>query len=89
MTDKDKQLEALNAERWRMATNLTITMLVIYFGFILLTAFGKGFISSLIAPGLSWGILLGILVILSAWVLTFVYVRWANNRYDEEIKRLK
>lgn len=89
MNQKEQALEALNAQRWRISTNLTLIMLVIYFGFILLTAFAKGFISTQIIPGLSWGILLGVLVIISAWVLTLRYVRWANNTFDEEVKRLQ
>ena len=34
------------------------------------------------SPGLSVGILLGGLVIVSAWVLSMIYVLWANGRYD-------
>ena len=33
--------------------------------------------------------LLGALVIVSCWVLTWIYVRWANTRYDPEIERLR
>ncbi|MHC5599417.1 MAG: DUF485 domain-containing protein [Nostoc sp.] len=43
---------------------------------------------SLVVPGLSLGILLGALVIVSAWVLIFIYVRWANSSYDDQIARL-
>lgn len=49
-------------------------MIVIYFGFVLLVAYDKPLLGQQIVPGLSWGILLGALVILSAWVLTFIYV---------------
>jgi hypothetical protein len=38
--------------------------------------------SILLSPGLSVGILLGGLVIVSAWVLSMIYVLWANKRYD-------
>ena len=34
---------------------------------------------ALLAPGLSLGMLLGALVIVVAWVLTWIYVRWANT----------
>jgi len=34
MTDKDKQLEALATQRWRIALQLTLAMIAIYFGFI-------------------------------------------------------
>lgn len=83
------ELHALSARRTRVATTLTLLMVIVYFGFIALVAFGKGFLATLLAPGLSWGILLGALVIVGAWVLTFVYVRWANTVYDEAIHRLR
>ena len=89
MNDKSSELRALSAKRTRIATVLTLLMVIIYFGFIALVAFGKGFLASLLTPGLSWGILLGALVIVGAWVLTFVYVRWANTVYDEAISRLR
>jgi uncharacterized membrane protein (DUF485 family) len=44
----------------------------------------------LLTRGLSVGVLLGALVIVSSWVLTWIYVRWANTRYDaglEEVRR--
>lgn len=88
MDDRAKALAALAAARWRIALLLTSTMMFIYFGFILLIAFNKPLMGLLIAPGLSLGILLGALVIVSAWVLIFVYVRWANNNYDEKIARI-
>ncbi len=37
---------------------------------------------------MSWGILLGALVIVSAWVLIYIYVRWANSNYDEKITQI-
>ena len=89
MTDRSSELHALSAKRTRIATTLTLLMVIIYFGFIALVAFGKGFLASLLAPGLSWGILLGALVIVGAWLLTFVYVRWANTVYDEAISRMR
>ena len=46
-------------------------------------------IGTLIAPGLSLGILLGALVIVMSWVLTWIYVRWANTHYDRELEDLQ
>ncbi|HCF30640.1 MAG TPA: DUF485 domain-containing protein [Cyanobacteria bacterium UBA11049] len=80
MDERAKALTALAAERWRVALLLTIAMMFFYFGFILLIAFNKPLMGTLVVPGLSWGILLGELVIISAWVLIYIiYVRWANN----------
>lgn len=64
-------------------------MMVIYFGFILLIAYNKPLLGTLIAPGLSLGILLGALVIVAAWVLVYIYVRWTNNYFDKEISNIR
>ncbi|MGI9077609.1 MAG: DUF485 domain-containing protein [Gemmatimonadaceae bacterium] len=84
----DPRLRALAALRWKIAVALTAAMIAIYFGFIALIAFQKPLMGRLLTRGLSVGILLGALVIISAWLLTWVYVRWANTRYDEELARI-
>jgi uncharacterized membrane protein (DUF485 family) len=72
----------------RIALALTAAMVAVYFGFIALIAYRKPLLGRLLAPGLSLGILLGALVIVASWLLTWVYVRWANTRYDAELERL-
>jgi uncharacterized membrane protein (DUF485 family) len=82
-------LEAVAAARWRIAISLTIAMMVAYFGFILLVAFNKPLLATLVAPGLSLGMLLGALVIVVAWALTWIYISWANAHYDASVKGLR
>jgi uncharacterized membrane protein (DUF485 family) len=82
-------LEQVAAARWRIAIALTVAMMVIYFGFILLVAFQPGLLGRPLVEGLSLGILLGALVIVSAWILTLVYVRWANAHYDTSLDGLR
>ena len=79
------QLKALDSARWRISIALTVAMMVFYFGFILLVAYAKPLLGRLLVPGLSLGILLGALVIVAAWVLIWIYVRWANTHYDAAI----
>ena len=85
----DPTLEAVSAARWRMAILLTTTMMVVYFGFILLVAFNKPLLGTPLIAGLSLGMLLGVLVIVAAWVLTWIYVRWANTHYDASLRGLR
>lgn len=85
----EARLKAVAANRWRVAIALTCAMVAVYFGFILLIAYAKPVLARLIAPGLSIGILLGALVIVASWILTWVYVRWANTHYDRELGRLR
>jgi len=89
MDDQSSDLRILSARRTRIAMTLTLLMVIIYFGFIALVAFGKGFLGTLLSPGLSIGILLGALVIIGAWLLTYVYVGWANRVYDPAIEKLR
>ena len=42
-----------------------------------------------LVPGLSVGILLGVLVIVASWVLIWIYVRWANRHYDRAVADLR
>lgn len=89
MSDPHSQLQSLARRRWRMAVCLTSGMVVVYFGFIALIAFNKPLLATLLAPGLSLGILLGALVIGTAWLLTWAYVRWANRHYDSALDDLR
>ncbi|HEY8232636.1 MAG: DUF485 domain-containing protein [Vicinamibacterales bacterium] len=89
MNEKQQALEALAAAQWRLALRLTTAMMAVYFGFILLVAWAKPLLARQLVPGLSLGILLGALVIVSAWVLIRIYVRWANSHYDAAVARIR
>ncbi|MGQ0765622.1 MAG: DUF485 domain-containing protein [Gemmatimonadota bacterium] len=88
MDSREERLRRLARSRARVATLLTAAMIVIYFGFILLIAFNKPLMGRLLTPGLSVGVLMGALVIVASWILTWVYIRWANVRYDVELREL-
>lgn len=89
MTDREHRLRDLARRRLRLAAMLTVAMVIIYFGFILLIAFDKPMMGSLVSRGLSVGILAGALVIVATWILTFIYVRWTNTHYDHVIREMK
>ena len=88
MPEVDLKLRELDRARWRIALALTAGMVLVYFGFIALVAFGRSVLAIEVMPGLSLGILLGALVIVASWVLTWVYVRWANTVYDPAVRSL-
>ncbi|MGE5545264.1 MAG: DUF485 domain-containing protein [Solirubrobacterales bacterium] len=71
-------------KRSTFAWTLTIIMLAIYFGFIFLIAYGKDFLGTSLAGGVTTiGLPIGVGVILCAIVLTGIYVRRANTEFDE------
>ena len=85
MEQHERRLTELGAARWRVAGTLTVAMMVMYFGFIALIAYNKELLARPVTRGLTLGILLGALVIVASWVLTWIYVRWANAHYDTEV----
>ncbi len=84
-----KSLRALANRRWRISLWLTGAMMFVYFGFILLVAFNKELMGKTLIPGLSIGILLGALTIVTAWVLIYIYVSWANKNYDDQLEDIR
>jgi uncharacterized membrane protein (DUF485 family) len=88
VSQPQSQVRELDAARWRVALALTGAMVVLYFGFILLVAYGRPLLAVQVVPGLTLGILLGALVILISWLLTWVYVRWAATHYDPRVDAL-
>jgi uncharacterized membrane protein (DUF485 family) len=72
----------LRKVRGRLARQLTITMCVIYYGFILAIAFKPGWLAIKLDSVITLGIPVGLGVIVSAIVLTGIYVRRANSSFD-------
>jgi uncharacterized membrane protein (DUF485 family) len=86
---RDPLFNELVARRARLAWALSAAMLVIYFGFILLIAFAPRFLGTPIGHGVTTiGIPIGLLVIISAFVLTGIYVSRANAEFDPITRRL-
>ena len=80
---RDRRFQELVAKRSRFAWALSAAMLAIYFGFIFIIAFAPKSLGTPIGSGtMTVGIPLGLLVIVSAFVLTGLYVRRANSEFD-------
>lgn len=87
---RSPSFQALVSSRNKFGWTLSILMLVIYLGFILLVAYDKPLLAQKLGGGtISLGIVLGLGVIVSAFVLTAIYVVRANGRFDELTEQLK
>ena len=74
--------------KWTVSVLLTVCLFVVYYGYILLVAVDKPFLARKIGAYTTLGIPLGVAVIVLSWVLTAVYVLWANGSYDAAVKDL-
>lgn len=76
--------------RSKFGWTLSVVMLIIYLGFILLVAYDKSLLAQKIGGGTtSLGIVLGLAVIIIAFLLTAIYVVRANGRYDDLTDQVK
>ncbi|MEX5340824.1 DUF485 domain-containing protein [Pseudomonas sp. I2] len=74
----------------RLNGSLTLTMLVAYYGFVLLVAFAPGVLGQSLAGGVtSVGMLVGVLMVLLSFLLTGLYVHRANNVLDPLNEKVK
>ena len=70
--------------RNRYSIIMTVLMMVVYFGYILLIAFNKPFLSQRLGDGvMTVGIPLGFGVIVFTVIITAYYVRRANSEFDD------
>jgi uncharacterized membrane protein (DUF485 family) len=84
------KFQELVRSRSGFAWTLAAIMLAIYLSFIFLVAFAPGLMAVKIAGGAtSVGIVLGLVVIVSAFLLVGIYVQRANGRYDDLTRDLQ
>lgn len=81
----------LVGKRKRFAWILSALMLIIYYGFILVIAFAPKELAVPLTAGsvTTVGIPVGVLIILSAFILTGIYVYRANGEFDRLTKSIR
>ncbi len=75
--------------RWGVSLLLLALLFATYYGYILVLATAKEFLSQKIGEVTTLGIPVGVAVIVIAFILTAIYIVWANKVYDPEVERLK
>jgi len=86
---QSERFKALMRKRWSVSIILTVLLFIIYYGYILVVGYGKGFLGLKVGMYTNYGIILGVGVIILSWALTGIYVIWANNVYDKEVDAIK
>lgn len=75
--------------RWNISLTFTFLMLFVYIGFLLVVAYQKEALKMPVGDSLNLAIIVGIGIIIFSWLITGVYVYWANNYYDAAVKEIK
>ncbi|MCH8080623.1 MAG: DUF485 domain-containing protein [Proteobacteria bacterium] len=84
----DPDFHALERKRSRFSWLLASIVMLTYFSFILVIAFAPELFATPIIEGkiITWGIPVGLFVILLSFLLTGVYVYRANKEFDQITK---
>jgi len=87
----DPDFQELTQKRSRFAWTLTVTILVVYFAFILTIAFNPSALGTPLSDDAvtTVGIPVGIAVIIIAFSLTGIYVKRANTEFDDLTNKIK
>jgi uncharacterized membrane protein (DUF485 family) len=87
----DADFKDLSSQKFTISIILTILELVLYFGFIGLIAFNKPFLAQKLTAGVATtiGIPIAVGTIIGSWVLTGIYIWWANTKYDVLVNKVK
>lgn len=82
--------QQLVQKRKTFALQLSAIVLVMYFSFILLIAFAPDVLATPVTSNsvITWGIPVGVFIIISSFLLTGIYVKRANTEFDEENQRI-
>jgi uncharacterized membrane protein (DUF485 family) len=80
----NQKYQKLVATRSTYGWVLTWLMMIVYYGFILLIAFDKELLSAKMGAGvMTWGMPIGLFVIVFTVIITGIYVRRANSEFDD------
>jgi len=87
----DPDFKDLSSQKFTISIILTILELALYFGFIGLIAFNKPFLAQKLTSGVATtiGIPIAVGTIVGSWVLTGIYIWWANKKYDVLVNKVK
>ena len=81
---RNPKYQELKAKRTSYGWWLTLAMMFVYYGFILLVAFNKPFLSQRLGEGvMTVGIPIGFGVIIFTILITAIYVKRANKEFDD------
>lgn len=83
----DPEFLALIKKKNAISFSLTALMLLAYFGFAAVLAYAPDLLAAPVGNA-TLGIPVGIGIIIFACILTGIYVRWANTKYDSLIAHL-
>ncbi|MDA3806926.1 MAG: DUF485 domain-containing protein [Thiomicrorhabdus sp.] len=84
------EYQQLVKERTSLAWKLSLSILVVYYGYIMLLAFNSEFFTTIVSGEyVSIGFPIGVAIIIFSFLLTGYYVKKANDDFDVLTAKIK
>lgn len=83
------EFQELRSRFRRFVFPMTAAFLVWYFLYVLLAVYATDFMGSMAFGNISWGLVIGLLQFVTTFLLTFVYIRFANREIDPVASRIR
>ena len=86
----DPKFHELEKKRGTFSWLLTLIILICYFSFIMVIAFFPQLFAQTLSPdsSITWGIPVGLFIIVISFLLTGIYVYRANREFDSISKKI-
>lgn len=84
----DPEFQSLTRRKASLSLVLTLVTMVCYAAFVLSLALGAPYLARPV-DGATLGIPIGVGLIFLGWIVTGIYVRWANDSYDRSVAELR
>jgi uncharacterized membrane protein (DUF485 family) len=81
-TERSEEFQELKRRHRGIVMPLTVAFLAWYFLYVLMAAYAHDFMSEKIAGNITVGLVFGLLQFVSTFVITAIYVRYANKHLD-------
>ena len=87
---QDPRFHDLQKRRGKFSVYLSLSILIVYYGFVLIVGFAPELLAKPIADGFTTtiGIPIGAAIIIFSWITTGIYVKRANSEFDQLNKEI-
>lgn len=68
---------------------MTIAFLVWYFAYVLLAVYATSFMGTKVIGNITWGLLIGLAQFITTFLITWVYIRFANRQIDPRAEAIR
>jgi uncharacterized membrane protein (DUF485 family) len=87
--ERSEEFQSLRKAFRNFVFPMTGLFLVWYFLYALMSTYAHDFMSIRVAGTITVGLIFGLLQFVSTFVITTLYARWANNKFDARAKALR